>query len=131
MTKRIEGSQIADRNFNRKQALEKEVKELYADIAIGASGAPTITKALGITSITRNSAGLYTMVLNDKYNRLMSVQISQLVSSAQDIVFQLVSETVSASTKNIVFRAQAAAVATDPASGSRLLIQINVKNSSV
>lgn len=121
---------MANRNFNRKQALEKEVKEIYLDVAIGATGAPTLTRGLGVASIARNSAGLYTVTLQDAYMKLMSVNISQVVSAAEDITFQVAAESV-ASAKTVQFRCQAAAVATDPSSGSRLLIQFNLKNSSV
>lgn len=120
---------MASRNFNRKQALEKEVKSLYADIAIGASGAPTVTKALGITSVVRNGAGDYTLTLDDKYVRLMHVDIKQLAASAEDLTFQLAAEDV-ASAKTVQFLCKAAAVATDPSNGSRLLIKIDLKNST-
>jgi hypothetical protein len=122
---------MANRNYNRKQALEKEVKELYADVSIGASGAPTLVRGLGVASIARNSQGLYTITLQDKYNRLMHAHVAILSASAQDLDAQLQSEDV-ASAKTIVVRTQdAAAAVQDPASGSRLLIRIEVKNSSV
>lgn len=120
---------MANRNFNRAQALEKEVKSLYADVAIGAAGAPTLTKGLGIASITRDSAGVYIVTLDDSYTRLMSVHITQLAATAEDLTFQLETEAVSAS-KTLQFQCKAAAVETDPSNGSRLLITINVKNSS-
>ena len=122
---------MANRNFNRFQALEKEVKALYADVAIGASGAPTLTEGLGVASIVRDSQGLYTVTLQDKYNRLMNATVSILSATAQDLHAQLQSEDVD-NAKTIVFRTQdAAAAVQDPTSGSRLLIQINLKNSSV
>lgn len=123
---------MANRNFNRAQNLEKEVKSLFLDVAIGAAGAPTLTKALGTTSITRNSAGLYTIVLDDKYTRLMAVEIRNLAAVAQGLNFELVSETVSTS-KTIVFRCldlDGTPTETDPANPSRLLIRIDLKNSS-
>lgn len=121
---------MANRNYNRHQSLEKEVKSLYADVSIGASGAPTISKALGITSIVRDSAGVYILTLDDKYTRLMSFQVSQLVAAAEDLTFQLESEDVDG-LKTIQFRCLTANVETDPSSGSRLLINIDLKNSSV
>jgi len=123
---------MANRNFNRFQALEKEVKSLYAEVAIGASGAPTLTKGLGIESISRTSTGLYVITLQDKYNRLMHANVSILSASAQDAVSQLQAETV-ASNRTITFRTQKGSDATvvDPTSGSVLHIKIDVKNSSV
>lgn len=121
---------MANRNFNRVQALEKEVKHMYLDVAIGAAGAPTMSRALGAASIVRNSAGDYTITMQDKFNRLMAFGAMQLVSAAQDIQFEAVSESVN-SGKTVRFRCLTGAVATDPSSGSRLLIRLDLKNSSV
>lgn len=121
---------MANRNWNRLQALEKEVKHLHADVSIGSSGAPTITKALGIASIARDSAGVYTVTLDDKFMRLMDFRVTQLVASAEDLKFQLVAESVS-SAKTVQFRCIAVGTETDPSSGSRLLIKLELKNSSI
>lgn len=120
---------MASRNFNRYQALEKEVKALYAEVSIGVSGAPTIVKALGITSIARNSAGNYTVTLNDQYVRLMNVSVMQ-IGASQDLTFQLSSQAVNSSSKNFVFLCKAANVATDPTSGTSLYIKVEAKNST-
>lgn len=121
---------MANRNFNRYQALEKEVKVIYAEVAIGASGAPTLSRGTGVESIVRNSAGLYTLTLQDKYNRLMHSDIKQLVSAAEDLQFQLVAEDVD-NAKTLQFRCVTAAVETDPSNGSILFIKLELKNSSV
>jgi hypothetical protein len=111
--------------------LEKEVKSLYADVSIAAAGAPTLERGLGVASIARDAQGVYTVTLQDKYNRLMACEVSILSASAQDLHAQLESEDVE-SAKTITFRTQdAAAAEQDPASGTRLLIRIDVKNSSV
>lgn len=124
---------MANRNFNRFQALEKEVKAIYAIVTIAGSGAPTLVAAdsKGVASITRNSAGQYTLVLQDQYNKLMQAQVSIQSATAQDLHAQQVSETVASSTKNVVFRTLAVGVATDPSSGSVLRIRLDLKNSSV
>ena len=62
----------APRNFNRRQALEKEVKDLYAKITIGASGACTLTEGYGFASVTKMGTGDYKLVLQDKYVSLKS-----------------------------------------------------------
>lgn len=121
---------MANRNFNRVQALEKESKHLYAEVNIGASGAPTIVKALGISSISRSAAGTYSVTLEDKYMRLLHVDVMQLASAAEDLTFQVKSNNVS-TTKVIEIFSKAAAVATDPSNGSKLFIKIEVKNSSI
>lgn len=123
---------MANRNFNRKQALDKEVKELYLDVAIGASGAPTLSRGLGAASISRSSTGLYVITLQDAYNRLMFADVQTLTASAEDIQAQLVSESV-ASAKTISFRTVKSSDATvvDPSNGARLLIKLELKNSSI
>lgn len=122
---------MANRNFNRFQALEKEVKALYADVAIGATGAPTLTEGLGVASVVRDSAGVYIITLQDKYNRLMQVSAVQLAAAAEELTIQLEAEAV-ATSKTVTIRCiDAAAAETDPSNGSRLLIRIDVKNSTV
>lgn len=121
---------MANRSFNRKQALEKEVKELYANVSIGGTGACTLNSSPGIASITRNSAGNYSIVLQDSYASLKMFEVVQILSSAQDLSFQLIAESV-ASTKILNFVCLTGASATDPTSGSKLLIKIDVKNTTV
>lgn len=121
---------MANRNWNRRQSLEKEVKDLYANISIGSSGAPTIVTAYGVTSITRNGAGDYSVVLDDNYASLKYFEVIHESTSAQDLQYQLHSETVS-STKIIRFLCLTGASATDPASGKILRLKIEVKNTSV
>lgn len=124
---------MANRNFNRAQNLEKEVKSLFADVAIGASGAPTLTKGLGITSFVQNATGDYTITLDDKYVRLMNFNCTQIQGAAiQGLVFQVLAETVS-STKTVRFSCvdlDGTPSAVNPTSGSRLLINIDLKNST-
>lgn len=122
---------MANRNFNRFQALEKEVKSIFADVAIGATGAPTLSRGLGIASIVRDSAGTYTITLEDRYNRLLGASVTQIVTGgAEDLSFQLDSEDVDG-TKEIVLVCHTAGTETDPSDGSRLLIELLLKNSSV
>ncbi len=121
---------MANRKFEKVQALEKEIKHLYAEVSIGASGAPTIVRATGIASIARNSAGLYTLTLQDKYMRLMWAGVTIQSPTAEDLTAHLVAETV-ATNKTVQLRTLTAATATDPASGDKLLIKLELKNSSV
>lgn len=121
---------MANRNFNRKQALEKEVKDLYALISIGASGAPTLTSGTGIASITRTSAGLYQLTLQDKYNSLKFFEGTIIKSTAEDINVTVKAEDVDGA-KTIDFFTLTGATETDPSSGSKLYIKIEVKNTSV
>lgn len=123
---------MANRTFNDAQALEKEVKSLYVKIAIGAAGAPTLTKpgSLGVASVVRTAAGTYTVTLEDAYPALLGFEAINLNGTAQDLQFQLKAETV-ATTKTIQFFCLTGATATDPASGSVLYLGLSLKNTSV
>lgn len=120
---------MANRGFSRKQALEKQVCEIYAKVTIGASGAPTLTTGYGVTSITRTSAGLYQLTLADKYTSLKNMEVIFLSSTAQDIRAQIKAETV-ATTKLVDFFTLTGATETDPSSGQVMLIKFDLKNTS-
>lgn len=123
---------MANRNFHRLQSLTREVKHLHAKVSIGASGAPTLDTnlSIGVASITRDSAGVYILTLDDKYNALIDFSVMQVAASAEDLTFQIESEDVDGA-KTIQFQCKAAAVETDPSDGSSLLIKIALKNTSV
>ena len=120
---------MANRLWNRFQALEKEVKSLYAEVAIGATGAPTLTSGLGVTSIARDSAGVYIITLDDKYTRLMAFNCMMYEATAEDITFQVEVAAV-ATTKTIQFQCKAGSTETECSDGSVLLIKIDLKNSN-
>lgn len=121
---------MANRTFNDAQALEKEIKTLFVKIEIGASGAPTLVKGLGTSTVTRTSAGLYEVTLEDAYPFFMGFEGTLLKSSAEDLTFQLTSETI-LTNKKFSFMTKAAAVATDPSSGSVVYLTLHMKNTSV
>lgn len=123
---------MANRTFNDAQALEKEVKTLFAKITIGASGAPTLTNpgSLGIASVARTSAGLYKITLSDAYPTLLSVKGIVLSATAEDNTFQVKAEDVNG-VKTIDLFTLTGGVATDPASGDVLLLEIALKNTTV
>jgi hypothetical protein len=116
-------------------SFEKNIVEYFLKVSIGASGAPTIVEAKGVTSVTRNSAGNYTILLADPSAQLKDV-CSQSISgsSAQAApLMTIVSEavaTAAAPTVILQYRAVDNSTATDPASGEVLLIRIAVRNSS-
>lgn len=124
---------MANRTFHQMKALEKEIKVVHAKIAIGGTGAPTLSsESIGIASVTRTSQGLYKIVLKDAYNSLKMVNAILIGASAEDINFQVKSETVATSSDPAInlFCLTAGAVA-DPTSGDTLLVEIVLKNTSV
>ena len=125
---------MANRNFFRKQAMEREVKELYIEASIGASGAPTLSKKLGVASMVRNSAGRYTITLEDKYNALLQItQSRQLAAGAPGAVGGMVvrSEDVDGAKTIVIEFVDAAGAAVELVNGTVLRLKMDLKNTSV
>ncbi len=120
---------MARHTYNRRQAIEKEVKDLYLEVSFGSSGAPTIVSGYGFTSISRTSAGLYLVTLDAKYQALKFVEGCFKWTTAQDIRVQLKEEAVNAS-NTFSFFTLTGASASDPSSGNKILLKVEVKNTS-
>ena len=120
-------SNFAGRFFNRKQALEREVKDAYVKLSANGTSAPTIVSGVGSVSIARNGAGDYSLTLSDKYPSLKSFKATLMDNSAEDVRFQVHSETVS-TTKVIRFLALTGATPTDIAQDSVVFIKLELKN---
>lgn len=123
---------MATRLFQQFQGtLEKQIVKLYANVSIGATGAPTLNAngSLGVASISRTSAGLYRITLADKFNKLMHVDPKQVISTLQDLGWSV--KAYSMANKTIDIIAHVGGVATDPSNGSELLIEITLRNTSV
>lgn len=128
---------MANRRLNQfRFSFEQMTTELFAKVTIGSSGAPTLTIGKGIESVSRTSAGLYVIKLQDTYNKLLDVSQSIISgsSAAAAPMFNVVSETVATQATRAVtvqYRAIDNSTATDPASGEVLLIRIACRNSSI
>lgn len=126
-------------------ALERKIVKIYGYIDIGATGAPTINaaKSKGIKSITRNGAGDYTIELGqanpsraDYYGRVLKKHVEFVVASgvpAAPLPPHIKTDTVKTDGKVRVIcgaasGASGAFVATDPASGEVMLIDLEVSN---
>lgn len=120
---------MANRQFHRSQALEREVKQLFVEWT-QASGDPVVDKALGVASVTKTGTGDFRITLQDKYNRLMGISAMIKSSTAEDITFQLKAEAV-ATDKTIDVYTLAGATETDPADDTSVIITLWVKNTSV
>lgn len=120
---------MASRSFNRKQALEKEIKTLYAKLTFGSSGAVTLTSGVGIASVAKSDTGDYLITLQDKYVALKNVEGTLLKSTGEDIRVQLKAEAV-ASSKTLSIFTLAGSSATNPSSGAVLFLKIELKNTT-
>lgn len=124
---------MANRNFFRKQSMEREVKELYVAASIAAAGAPTLTRDLGVASLVRDSAGVYTLTLEDKYNALLQVSVSlQLAAGAPSSVAHVVrSEDVDGAKTVVIEFVDAAGAAVELDNGTVVKLKLDLKNTSV
>lgn len=110
------------------------VVDLFATVAIGAVGAPTMDAihSMGIQSIVRTDVGQYLITLNQKYQRLLGVFQSQEsasgLSGAPDMAVQV---DAVASLGQITIQFSNAGVKTDLSNSQVLKLDIIVKNSSV
>lgn len=124
---------MANVTFWDTQSRQREVKAVPFRIAIGGTGAPTLStdgSSLGVTSVSRTSAGLYVLTLTDKWTSLADFTMTRLLTGLQDLTWQLNAETV-ASSKTVTFTTLTGATATDPTSGTVLYGTIYLKNTSV
>jgi hypothetical protein len=113
---------------------EKQVVDLYAVVTIGATGEPTLTRAKNVASIARNSAGQYTIVLDDVYNQLIGIDVMFYAGTSAAAAPMVVLESNSISTtKTFIIQCRAIdnSTATDPADGEIMYLHIALRNSSI
>lgn len=126
---------MAERSFRQFINLfEARPVMLFANISIGASGAPTLNaNSRGIKSVTRNSAGDYSIALEDKYTKLLEMNSNFITSTGTDAALEptITSDSSAAAVPliRIVYRV-AAGTATDPSNGAIALIKMILRNSS-
>lgn len=118
--------------YQFRYSYERDLVDVYAKITIGATGAPTLTQAKGVSSITRVSAGLYDVVLKDNFYLFMMAHQSQLFATAPTAPsMYVVSEQVSnVTTPKIRVQFNAAGTPTDPDNGAVVQLHIVCRNAS-
>lgn len=127
---------MANRLFQQfRNSLEKQVVELWVKASIGSTGAVTLDAAnsKGVSTMVRNSAGKYTITLQDTYQKLLETSCTQLISTGllTAAEFAVVSEAVAtAAAPTVVVQFAAAGVATDMASGTVVRIRITLSNTT-
>lgn len=127
---------MANRRFRSqfRYGMEAMTVELFAVVDIGVSGAPTLSRGLGIQGIVRDSAGQYTITLQDKYNSLLHVEVMQNAGTsamAAPLVSVEAEDVASAKTITLQYRAIDNSTPTDPADGEIQMIKLVLRNSSV
>lgn len=108
---------------------------INAQIAIGATGAPTITYGNNnIATMVRNSAGDYTLTFRSVFYRLINASV--VFNSGSSLpaapLMNIKANSIStAKTLEIVFSDADTPAATDPASGEIMYLSFVFENSSV
>lgn len=108
---------------------------LFATVTFGATGAPTLVAGtgMGITSITRSSAGVYVIALSQPFNTLLGVRSTfvNATAPASPSVFVTSNAVATRSAPALTIEFNAAGTATDPASGESVLLEIVLNNSAL
>lgn len=110
---------MANRSFNRLQALQKEVKKLQVTINTDGSGDVTSIEGTGVASVA-HSSDQYTITLDDKYSKFLGVSAISGVAANMTVA----SEAVSTS-KTVVIEASVTQASTS------IYVELTLKNSSV
>jgi hypothetical protein len=132
---------MANRMFNRLQALDKEVKFLFLTATIGSGGDPTLneSKSVGVKSISDTAVGEYDITLGvpggatDKYPSLLFMQCfltdSAAISTNGGVSFQIETDDITNGIIKLFALDKDGAIA-EIRSGDVLQIMIVVKNSN-
>lgn len=128
---------MANRYFGEMKRLsfEKKVVDLFFKFAVGATGSPTldVVNSKGIKSVVRNSAGKYTITLQDAYQKLLFCQPMVLLASGLPAVREvaLASQAVSnAAAPTLVMQFSAAGVAAEVDNGAVVCGHITLGDST-
>lgn len=110
--------------------------QVWLKITFGSSGAPTLAANPYVASVTRNSAGDYTIVFSDVWNALLGASVvfnsgSSLPAAPVMSIKSNAVATAASKSIEVVFECLDTPAATDPASGEIAYICFVLKNSSV
>lgn len=151
---------MANRNFtNQQYSLVKGRVSLWARVSIGATGAPTLSKwnpatrtytsapttgtgpyaigCEGIKSIARNDVGVYTITLQNTYQRLLALKATFSNSTGLPTILSVgiwsaATDVTVASAPVVKFSTlSSTGTAADPASGDIMQLEFELQNSAV
>jgi hypothetical protein len=120
------------RAANQVRAMFAKPEILCGKLTVGATGAVSAFYGYGIESCTRDSAGVYSLVLEAPYAAIVGASVMQ-IGTKQDLTFQITAEDVGNATKasrKITVTCKTANTATDPTSGTKLAFMFMFANSS-
>ncbi len=127
---------MANRWLNQfTKTLEKEVVHLFAQVTIGAAGAPTLVtnnQSKGFASITRTGAGAYDIVMQDSWYKFFGCYVTFESDgsgpAAPDV--SVYDQAIDDNPGTFSLLCQNGGVDTDPANGEVMYIHLVVGNSS-
>ena len=134
---------MANRSFNRLQAIDKELKIIQGQFTVGASGAPTlvVNKSVGVKSIVKSGTGDYALTLGVPngdsdvyphfYNAWFAYQKSTVHGGTVGAEFQIKSSTVNSDGVLNFFTLDKNGSAAHPADGATIHFTLVVKNSNL
>jgi len=124
---------MANRTFTQFQGtLEKGVVQLFAEVTFGASGAPTIVRGKGFSSVAKVSTGYYNLALQDTYQRVLGVAVAykgNVAPTAPEVELREDRSAVDPD-PSVRLNFRAAGTLTEPASGDTVLLTITLSNST-
>lgn len=124
---------MANRTFTQFQGtLEKGVVQLFAEVAFGASGAPTIVRGKGIAFVTKVSTGYYELSLQDTYQRVLGMASTYKGLNAPAAPEVEIRQDRSATDPDPSIRLhfRSGGTLTEPADGDTVLLTITLSNST-
>jgi hypothetical protein len=126
---------MASRIFDKVMALQKQVVILEGRFAVGSAGAVSGLKGAGIKSVTKESGtGVYSIVLDDQFNRFLGINFTVAHASASGIAKVEMTDVspdgnVQAGAAIPVVCLDFAGSAANPADGSVVFFTIILRNS--
>lgn len=121
------------RLFQFRYSYERDLVDVYVKISFGAAGAPTLLTSKGVVSVSRISAGKYQINLKDNFNKLMFAEnLFQVATGpAAPIMYLAADNSALAVSPNIIVQfTNSSNVATDPAPGEVVLMEVCLRNAS-
>jgi len=130
----------SSRNYYKNPyTLEVDTVTLFGEINVGAAGAVSSIAGAGISGVTKEvAAGQYTIALDDQFARFFGIKVLGVDDAAltfgQVQVFQdpaTLQADIKSSGEIVIQLLDFAGVAVDAASGTKLLVEIVLRQSSI
>lgn len=126
---------LSNRMTNKVRSTRREVVVLTGTALLGGTDVITSQDIRGaVLTAAGGSSPTYTLTLNEPYSKLLSFSADLLFTTPQGVICRPLTETVSASTKNITWHFSTSALPTTkaiPTSGSTMLIRVVLSKSKV